>query len=143
MLELIFKTRWISAIAVVFSALGATLMMAVGAVSTIDAIGIYFGEGHESEFSEEAALKTTTTLISSLDEFLLGLDAIFKMHHGLVEFTRPQVQFCQAGGDHGLRCGVLRYIGVLALQFLEDRNRCQQPRDLFVAIIQTPFTLVC
>ena len=35
MLELIFKTRWISAIAVVFSALGATLMMAVGAVSTI------------------------------------------------------------------------------------------------------------
>jgi len=43
MLELIFKARWISAIAVVFSGPGAALMMIVGAVSTIDAIGIHFG----------------------------------------------------------------------------------------------------
>ncbi len=73
MLELIFKTRWISAIAVVFSGVGAALMMIVGAVSTIDAVGIYFGAEEQEEFSEEAALKTTTTLVASLDEFLLGL----------------------------------------------------------------------
>jgi len=73
MLELIFKTRWITAIAVVFSGLGAALMMIVGAVSTIDAIGIDFGSEKQEAFSEDAALKTTTTLVSSLDEFLLGL----------------------------------------------------------------------
>ena len=73
MLELIFKARWISAIAVVFSGPGAALMMIVGAVSTIDAIGIYFGSEKQEAFSEEAALKTTTTLVSSTDEFVLGL----------------------------------------------------------------------
>ncbi|MGI9643765.1 MAG: YqhA family protein, partial [Ilumatobacteraceae bacterium] len=73
MLELIFKTRWISAVAVVFSGLGAALMMIVGAVSTVDAFRIYFGGEKQDAFSEDAALKTTTALVSSLDEFLLGL----------------------------------------------------------------------
>ncbi|MGI9601127.1 MAG: YqhA family protein [Acidimicrobiales bacterium] len=73
MLDLIFKARWMAAIAVVFSGLGAALMMIVGAVTTVDAIGIYFGAEEQKAFSEEAALRTTTTLVSSLDEFLLGL----------------------------------------------------------------------
>jgi uncharacterized membrane protein YqhA len=73
MLELIFRTRWVSAIAVVFASLGAALMMVVGAVTTINGIGHYFGTGHEKAFSEEAALKATVEMVSSLDEFLLGL----------------------------------------------------------------------
>lgn len=62
-----------SAIAVVFSGVGAVLMMLVGASTTIDGVGKYFGAGGEEAFSEQAAQATTTKMVSSLDEFLLGL----------------------------------------------------------------------
>lgn len=73
MLEVIFRARWLSVIAVVFSGLGAALMMVVGAVTTMEGIGEYFGSGEEEAFSEEAALLASVRMVSSLDEFLLGL----------------------------------------------------------------------
>lgn len=73
LLDLIFAARWISAIAVLFAGLGATLMMVVGAITTVRGIGDYFGAGKHEAFSEEAALATTLQMVSALDEFLLGL----------------------------------------------------------------------
>lgn len=72
-LDIFFRARWLSVVAVLFAGLGAALMMLVGAVTTLEAVGEYFGAGEEESFSEEAALSTTTLLVSSLDEFLLGL----------------------------------------------------------------------
>ncbi|MGI9622855.1 MAG: YqhA family protein [Acidimicrobiales bacterium] len=69
----IFRTRWVAALAVVFSGVGATLMMIVGAVTTIHGVNEYFGGSKHDAFSEEAALHTSVKMVSSLDEFLLGL----------------------------------------------------------------------
>lgn len=82
MLEVIFRARWLSIVAVVFSGLGAALMMVVGAVTTVEGIGEYFGRGHEAAFSEEAALAASTRMVSALDEFLLGL-VLFIFSYGV------------------------------------------------------------
>lgn len=72
-METIFRTRYLSGIAVIFSAVGAVLMFVIGAVTTIDAVITYFG-GHEDQaFSSDAALAATVEIVSSLDQFLLGL----------------------------------------------------------------------
>jgi uncharacterized membrane protein YqhA len=71
--EIIFRTRYLSVIAVVFGALGAVLMFTIGAVTTVDGIVTYFG-GHEHDaFSSDASLAATVEVVSSLDQFLLGL----------------------------------------------------------------------
>ena len=69
----IFRTRYLSLIAVVFAALGAILMFLIGAVTTIDGIVTYFGGHEDKAFSSDAALGATVELVSSLDQFLLGL----------------------------------------------------------------------
>jgi len=72
-MKTIFSARYLSLIAVVFSVLGAVLMFVIGAVTSMDAVVTYFG-GHEDEaFSTDAALAATVELVSSLDQFLLGL----------------------------------------------------------------------
>ena len=48
-------------------------MFVIGAVTTIDGVVTYFG-GHEDEaFSSDAALAATVEVVSSLDQFLLGM----------------------------------------------------------------------
>lgn len=69
----LLSARYVSVIAVVFSAIGATLMFVVGAVTTIKSIGEYFGLNEAKAFSSEAALKTTIEIVSALDQFLLAL----------------------------------------------------------------------
>lgn len=69
----IFRVRWLSWIAVLFGAVGATLMFVIGAVTTLHAIGEYFGLEEVKAFSSDAALAATVELVSALDEFLLGL----------------------------------------------------------------------
>ncbi len=72
-MKTVFSARYLSLIAVVFSVLGAVLMFVIGAVTSMDAVVTYFG-GHEDEaFSTDAALGATIELVSSLDQFLLGL----------------------------------------------------------------------
>lgn len=70
---MVFRARFLSVIAVVFGAAGAVLMFAIGAVTTIQAIGVYFGTHEAKAFSADAAVEATVDLVSSLDQFLLGL----------------------------------------------------------------------
>ncbi len=72
-METIFRTRYLSVIAVVFGAVGAVLMFLIGAVTTIDAVVTYFGGHEDKAFSSDAALAATVEIVSSLDQFLLGL----------------------------------------------------------------------
>lgn len=70
---MVFRARFLSVLAVVFSALGAALMFIIGSVTTIQAIGVYFGSDEAKALSSEAALEAMVEIVSSLDEFLLGL----------------------------------------------------------------------
>jgi uncharacterized membrane protein YqhA len=72
-MEIIFRTRYLSVVAVVFGAVGAVLMFVIGAVTTIDAVVTYFGGHEDKAFSSDAALASTVEIVSSLDQFLLGL----------------------------------------------------------------------
>lgn len=72
-METIFRARYLSVIAVIFGAIGAVLMFVIGAVTTIDAVVTYLGGHKENAFSSDAALEATVELVSSLDQFLLGL----------------------------------------------------------------------
>ena len=69
----IFKVRWLAAVAVLFSAVGAAIMFIIGSVTTIKSVGVYFGLYGLAAFSSNAALKASVELIASLDQFLLGL----------------------------------------------------------------------
>jgi uncharacterized membrane protein YqhA len=72
-METIFRTRYLSVVAVVFGAVGAVLMFVIGAVTTIDAVVTYLGGHEDKAFSSDAALAATVEIVSSLDQFLLGL----------------------------------------------------------------------
>jgi uncharacterized membrane protein YqhA len=72
-MQAIFRSRYVSVIAVVFAAIGAVTMFLIGAVTTIKAIITYFGGDEAKALSSDAALTTTVDIISSLDQFLLGL----------------------------------------------------------------------
>jgi uncharacterized membrane protein YqhA len=72
-IEPVFRVRYVSVVAVVFGAVGAAFMFLIGAVTTIQAIGLYFGSGEEEALSNEAALEATVEIVGSLDQFLLGL----------------------------------------------------------------------
>jgi uncharacterized membrane protein YqhA len=72
-MEMIFRTRYLSVVAVAFGALGAILMFVIGAVTTLDGFVTYFGGHEDSAFSSDAALGATVEIVSSLDQFLLGL----------------------------------------------------------------------
>jgi uncharacterized membrane protein YqhA len=73
MMETIFRTRYLSVIAVIFGAIGAALMFIIGAVTTVDSVVTYFGGHDDSAFSSDAALAATVEIVSALDQFLLGL----------------------------------------------------------------------
>lgn len=72
-METVFRSRYVSVIAVVFGAVAAVTMFLIGAVTTVKAIITYFGGDEFKALSSDAALATTVDLISSLDQFLLGL----------------------------------------------------------------------
>jgi uncharacterized membrane protein YqhA len=69
----IFKVRWLTAVAVLFSAIGAAIMFVIGSVTTVKSVGVYFGLFGLEAFSSDAALKASVDLIAALDQFLLGL----------------------------------------------------------------------
>ena len=69
----VFAARYVSALAVVFAAVGAVFMVVVGAVTTIKAIGVYLGTDDPEAFSSDAALAATVDVVTALDQFLLGL----------------------------------------------------------------------
>jgi uncharacterized membrane protein YqhA len=73
MMETIFRTRYVSVIAVIFGAVGAVLMFVIGAVTTVDSVVTYFGGHGDAAFSSDAALAATVEIVSALDQFLLGL----------------------------------------------------------------------
>lgn len=72
-METIFRTRYLSVIAVFFGAIGAILMFTIGAVTTVDSIVTYLGGHDDAAFSSDAALAATVEIVSALDQFLLGL----------------------------------------------------------------------
>ena len=72
-METVFRSRYVSVIAVVFGAFAAVTMFLIGAITTVKAIITYFGGDEFKALSSDAALATTVDLISSLDQFLLGL----------------------------------------------------------------------
>ena len=72
-METVFRVRYVSIIAVLFGAVAAVLMFFIGAVTTIKSIGVYFGTGEAKAFSSDAALEATVDIVTSLDQFLLGL----------------------------------------------------------------------
>ena len=69
----LLSLRYLTFIAVAFSALGAVLLFVMGAVTTIQAIGTYVGSGDDNGFSSEAALDATVKVVTGLDQFLLAL----------------------------------------------------------------------
>ena len=69
MTEALYRMRWIAMIAVAFSVIGAALMFVVGGASVVRAIHKFFGGGEHDAFTEDAALRATVSLVSSLDEF--------------------------------------------------------------------------
>ena len=71
--ETIFRTRYVSVVAVVFGAIGAILMFVIGAVTTVDSVVTYLGGHEDAAFSSDAALAATVEIVSALDQFLLGL----------------------------------------------------------------------
>jgi uncharacterized membrane protein YqhA len=73
MMETIFRTRYVSVVAVVFGVIGAVLMFIIGAVTTIDSVVTYFGGHDDAALSSAAALAATVEIVSALDQFLLGL----------------------------------------------------------------------
>ena len=72
-IEPVFRVRYVSIVAVAFGAVGAVFLFLVGAVSTIQAIGLYFGSEEAEALSNEAALEATVEIVGALDQFLLGL----------------------------------------------------------------------
>jgi uncharacterized membrane protein YqhA len=72
-LEMIFRTRYVSILAVVFGAAAALLMFVIGSVTTIDGFVTYFGGHADAAFSSDAALSATVEVVSALDQFLLGM----------------------------------------------------------------------
>ncbi len=72
-MKAVFSARWVSLVAVVFSAVGAVLMFIAGGVTTIQAVGAYLGTGDYKAFSSDAALEATVDVVTALDQFLLGL----------------------------------------------------------------------
>jgi uncharacterized membrane protein YqhA len=69
----VIAARYVSVFAVVFAAIGAVLFFFIGAVTTIQAIGTYFGAESEEALSSDAALSATVEVVTALDQFLLGL----------------------------------------------------------------------
>ncbi len=72
-MKAVFSARWVSLVAVVFSAVGAVLMFIAGGVTSIQAVGAYLGTGDYKAFSSDAALEATVDVVTALDQFLLGL----------------------------------------------------------------------
>lgn len=72
-MKTVFSARWVSLVAVVFSAVGAVLMFIVGGVTTIQSVGAYLGTGEHEAFTSDAALEATVDVVTALDQFLLGL----------------------------------------------------------------------
>jgi len=71
--ETIFRSRYVSVVAVVFGAIGAVTMFIIGSVTTLKGIYTYLGGEEVKAFSSDAALTTTIDMITALDQFLLGL----------------------------------------------------------------------
>ena len=72
-MDTIFRSRYVSVIAVVFGAVGAVTMFIIGGITTIKGIIAYLGGDEAKALSSDAALMTTVDLITALDQFLLGL----------------------------------------------------------------------
>lgn len=72
-METVFRSRYVSVLAVVFGAVGAVTMFVIGSVTTFDGIYAYLGGGEAKAFSSDAALTATLDMITALDQFLLGL----------------------------------------------------------------------
>lgn len=72
-MQTVFRARFLSVIAAFFGALGAVFMFVVGGVTTVKAIGVYFGAGETKALSSDAALEATVDIVTALDQFLLGL----------------------------------------------------------------------
>ena len=72
-MEAVFRSRYVSVVAVVFGAIGAVTMFLIGAVTTTKGLTAYLGAGDFKAFSSDAALTTTLDIITALDQFLLGL----------------------------------------------------------------------
>lgn len=69
----LLSLRYLTIIAVAFSAIGALLLFVMGAVTTVQAIGTYAGSGDDEALSSEAALNATVQVVTGLDQFLLAL----------------------------------------------------------------------
>ncbi|MGI9643487.1 MAG: YqhA family protein [Acidimicrobiia bacterium] len=72
-MDTIFRSRYVSIVAVVFGAIGAVTMFIIGSVTTLKGIYTYFGGRDDQAFSSDAALTTTIDMITALDQFILGL----------------------------------------------------------------------
>jgi uncharacterized membrane protein YqhA len=72
-METVFRSRFVSVVAVVFGAIAAVTMFLIGAVTTTKGIATYLGADEFKAFSSDAALATTLDVITALDQFLLGL----------------------------------------------------------------------
>lgn len=69
----LLSLRFLTLIAVAFSAVGALLMFLMGAVTTVQAIATYAGGGTAEALSSDAALDATVKMVTGLDQFLLAL----------------------------------------------------------------------
>ena len=69
----LLRLRFLTLIAVAFSAVGALLMFVMGAVTTVQAIATYAGSGKDEALSSDAALNATVLVVTGLDQFLLAL----------------------------------------------------------------------
>lgn len=69
----VMRLRYLTVVAIAFSAVGALLMFVMGAVTTVQAINVYAGGKDEAALSSDAALTATVQVVTALDQFLLAL----------------------------------------------------------------------
>ncbi len=72
-MQALLRLRYLTVAAIGFSAVAALLMFVMGAVTMVQAVGIYAGSGEDPALSSDAALDATVKVVTGLDQFLLAL----------------------------------------------------------------------
>lgn len=144
----VLRIRYLSVVAVAFAALGALLMFALGAVTTVQAVAGYLGSAGDEALSADAALASTVKVVTALDQFLLALFLVIfatgvyslwlapQPPAGATPSTRPSWLTVTSITD--LKIQLLEVIavilGVLFLKlFLEITKAAELPWTLLVA----------
>ena len=89
MLRNLFRLHYMAILAIVGSLLGSLLMLLIGSYEVIEAFLIFFGIGSPSVPGEEIK-HATSTILSSLDSYLLGFVLLYFAYNLFFLLTSPE-----------------------------------------------------